>query len=71
MDMSAEKKMLVGQVPSQSRIDRTLTKEGCAADAKTTGEAIGAIVERAENAIKLMEERLSKKFAEGCSHQYD
>lgn len=71
MGNEVEKKTLTGKVPSQSRIDRTLTKEGCAADAKTTGEAIGAIVERAENAIKLMEGRLSKKFAEGCSHQYD
>ncbi len=71
MDMSAEKKILTGKVPSLSRIDRTLTKEGCAADAKATGEAIECLVDRAENAIQMMDERLSEKYEEGCSHQYN
>lgn len=48
MEASLESKELKGKILTIPRIDKTLTKEGYAADAKVTGEAIEKMVKKVD-----------------------
>ena len=48
MEASLESKELKGKILIIPRIDKTLTKEGYAADAKVTGEAIEKMVKKVD-----------------------
>lgn len=47
-----EMQRLTGKISAIPQIDVTLTKEGCAADAKATGEAIKILSDKIDSLLK-------------------